>query len=252
MLSTMDDNAYDVANTSGDQLNKSISIIESCRIPCSVPLAAFHNTCLRTFVSVRTSLSHAFILSPSVCRHANVAVVYHVDVVPTVPTLVMEKVETSLSSLLNDVGDVVRVRERVDLAFGIVYAVEYFHDHLRMAHGLISGDTVFVTQELSAKLLDPSAAFLVTGKLWDPAMTFTDDIKQPADLLLSVLSDVCPALTLACDRLRDIAVGIESVDGKGDCGSLFEFKHVLDGLYQTEEYRSCPYGRQQLCQELCV
>ena len=159
-----------------------------------------------------TSLPDDFILSHSVCRHANVAILYDVDVDSTVPTLVMEKMETSLSSLLHDVGDVVRVRERVDLAFGIVCAVEYFHDHLRVTHGLISGDTVFVTQQLSAKLLDPSAAFLLTGKLCDPAMTFADDIEQLADLLLSLLGDAFPAITVACDRLRDIAVGVENLN----------------------------------------
>ena len=250
MFSTMED-VYKVANANGNQLNKSNSINNSFVIPCSLSLIAFHDDCSSTFQPVSTSLTDDFILSPSVCRHANVAVVYHVDVASTVPTLMMEKVETSLSSLLHDVGDVVRVRERVDLAFGIVCAVEYFHDHLRVAHGLISGDTVFVTQQLSAKLLDPFAAFLLTGKLCDPAMTFGDDIEQLIDLLLSLLGDVFPALTVACARLRDIAVGVENVDGKGDCGSLFELKSVLDGLRQTAEYRSCPYGRQLLCQDLC-
>ena len=48
--------------------------------------------------------------------------------------LEMEKVETSLSSLLCDVGDMVTVRERVILAFGIVCAVKYFHEQLRVAH----------------------------------------------------------------------------------------------------------------------
>ena len=67
-----------------------------------------------------TSLPDEFFLSPSVCSHANVAVVYDVDVLSSMPILHMEKVETSLMSLLCDVGDRVTVRERVDLAFGIV------------------------------------------------------------------------------------------------------------------------------------
>ena len=218
MFSTMED-VYELANANGNLLNKSnININNSFVIPCSSSLIAFHDDCSCTFQPVCTSLTDDFILSPSVCRHANVAVVYDVDVGSTVPTLVMEKVETSLSSLLHDVGDVVRVRERVDLAFGIVCAVEYFHDHLRVAHGLISCDTVFVTQQLSAKLLDPSAAVLLSGKLCDPAMTFADDIEQLADLLLSLLGDVFPALTVACERVCDIAVGVENMDGKGDCG----------------------------------
>ena len=57
---------------------------------------------------------------------------YDVDVSSSVPMLVMEKVETPLSSLLRDVGNMVTVRERVDLAFGIVCALEYFHVHLRV------------------------------------------------------------------------------------------------------------------------
>ena len=85
--------------------------------------------------------------------------------------LEMEKVETSLSSLVCDVGDIVTVRERVDLAFGIVCAVKDFHEQLKVAHGLISCDTVFITQQLSAKLLDPSAAFLLTGKLSEIAVS---------------------------------------------------------------------------------
>ena len=100
--------------------------------------------------------------------------------------LEMEKVQTSLSSILRDVGDLVTVREKVDLAFGIVCAVEYFHDHLRVAHGLISCDTVFVTQQLSAKLLDPSAAFLLTGKLSQDAVSCVCDIKQLVEILLSL------------------------------------------------------------------
>ena len=66
------------------------------------------------------SLPEYFFLSPSVCSHANVAVVYDANVVSSIPMLEMETVETSLSSLLDDVGDMVTVRERVDLAFGIV------------------------------------------------------------------------------------------------------------------------------------
>ena len=161
--------------------------------------------------------------------------------------LEMEKVETSLSSLLRDVGDMVSVRERVDLAFGIVCAVEYFHDQLRVAHGLISCDTVFVSQQLSAKLLDPSAAFLLTGKLSEHAVSCVGDIKQLVEILLCLLSDTCPAFLLACDRLRDIA---DRVERKGGCYSMSEMKGLLDGLQQTAEYRCCSRGRQLACHGL--
>ena len=132
----------------------------------------------------------------------NIAVVYDVDVVSSVPMLEMEKVETSLSSLLGDVADMFTVRERVDLAFGIVCAVEYFHEQLRVAHGFISCDAVFVTQQLRAKRLDPSAAFLLTGKLSEHAVSCGGDIKQIVEILLSLLSGTCPAFLFACDRLR--------------------------------------------------
>ena len=197
-----------------------------------------------------TNLPDDFFLSPSVCSHANVAVVYDVDIVSSIPMLEMEEVKSSLSSLLCDLGNVVTVRERVDLALGTVCAVEYFHDQLRVAHGLISCDTVFVTQQLSAKLLDPSAAFLLTGKLSENAVSCVGDIKQLVEILLSLLSDTCPTFLFACDRLRDIAVDVDQVERKGDCYLLSEMKALLDGLQQTAEYRCCPRGRQLECQDL--
>ena len=108
-------------------------------------------------------------------------------------------------------GDRVTVRERINLAFGVVSAIEYFHDHLKATHGLISGDVVSITQQLSAEMLDPSAAYLLTGKLPDPAVTFEDGMQKLIHLLLRMLSDVSP-----CDRLRTIAVGVKNVDGQGD------------------------------------
>ena len=201
---------------------------------------------------VSTSLPKNFILPPAVCSHANVTVVYDVDVLLSVPMLVMEKVETSLSSLLRDVSQMVTVRERVDLAFGIVCAVEYFHDHLGVAHGLISGQTVFVTRQLSAKMLDPSSAFLLTGKPSQHTATLANDIKQLVDLLLSVLNDMGPAFSFVCERLRAIAVGAERIymERKDECKSLSELRTVLDGLRLTAEYRCCPRGRQLFCQDL--
>ena len=204
------------------------------------------DSCICTIQDVCTSLPDDFILSPSACMHANVAVTYDVCSLKSVPILVMEKVETSLSSLLLDVGDMVTVRERIDLAFGIVSAIEYFHDHLKMTHGLISGDTVFVTQQLSAKMLDPSAAYLLSGRLPDPAVTFEDDMEQLIHLLQRMLSDVCP-----CDRLRTIAVGCKNVDGKGDCMTFWTLFEFMDGLRQTAEYCCGLRGRQLLCQDLC-
>ena len=246
------DKLYDMMKDKRDQLKQSTSDNKPLlfRAHSMFCLSALFSSGTCRVEAACTSLPDDFFLSPSVCSHVNVAVVYDVDVVSSIPMLEMEKVETSLSSLLGDVGDMVTVRERVDLAFGIVCAVEYFHEQLRVAHGLISCDTVFVTQQLRAKVLDPSAAFLLTGKLSKNAVSCVGDIKQLVEILLSLLSDTCPAFLFACDRLRDIAVGVDRVERKGDCYSLSEMKGFLDGLQQTAEYRCCPRGRQLVCQGL--
>ena len=246
------DKVYDMMKEKHNQLKQSTSdnkplLFRDHSMFC---LSALFNSGTCRVEAACTSLPDDFFLSPSVCSHANVAVVYDVGVVSSFPMLEMEKVETSLSSLLGDVGDMVTVRERVDLAFGIVCAVEYFHEQLRVAHGLISCDTVFVTQQLRAKLLDPSAAFLLTGKLSEHGVSCGGDIKQLVEILLSLLSDTCPAFLFACDRLRDIAVGVDRVERKGDCYSLSEMKDLLHGLQQTAEYHCCPRGRQLVCQNL--
>ena len=241
-----------MAKDKSNQLNQSTSDNKSALIPSSfcIFVSALFSSSTCTTEAVCTSLPDDFFLSPSRCSHTNVAVVYAVDIVSSIPVLMMEKVESSLSSILRDVGEKVTARERVDLAFGIVCAVDYFHNQLSVAHGLISCDTVFVTQQLSAKLLDPSAAFLLTGKLSEHAVSCAGDIKQLVQILLSLLSDICPAFLFACDRLRDIAVGVERMEGKGECNSLSEMKGLLDGLCQTAEYRCCPRGRHLLCQGL--
>ena len=75
---------------------------------------------------------------------------------------------------------------------------------------------MFVTQQLRAKLLDPSASFLLTWKLSEHAVSCLGDIKQLVEILLSLLSATCRAFLFACDRLRDIAVGVDRVERKGD------------------------------------
>ena len=213
-------------------------------------LSALFNSGTCRVATSYSGLPDDFVFSPSVCSHVNIAVVYDVDIVSSVSVLEMEKVETSLSSILRDVGEMVTVRERVDLAFGIVCAVEYFHDHLRVAHGLISCDTVFVTQQLTAKLLDPSAAFLLTGKLSENAGSCVGDIKQLVEVLLSLFGNTCPAFFFACNCLRDIVGGVERGKREGVSSSLSEMNSLLDDLRQTAEYRCCPRGRQFVCQGL--
>jgi hypothetical protein len=198
-----------------------------------------NSSSLSMIPAIASSLPDEFLLSPCLCMHANVAVIYDICFLQSVPTLVIEKVETPLSSLLLDVGEMVTLRERVNLAFGIMSAVEYFHDHLNMSHGLICSDTVFVTQQLTAKLLDPLAAYLVTGKPPDSAVGLQSDLEQVTKLLLHLLSDVW-----SCDLLQSIR--LEEVDRKGHC--LRPFLEFLDGIRQTAEYCLCPH-RHLLCQE---
>ena len=169
--------------------------------PCFCLSALFNSGTCRV-ANACTGLPDHFVFSPSVCSHVNVAVVFDVDVVSSIPMLEMEKVETSLLSILRDVCEMVTVRERVYLAFGIVCAVEYFHDHLRVTHGLISCDTVFVTQQ---NCYIHQRRFC---KLSENAGSCVGDIKQLVEVLLSLLSDTCPAFFFACNCLRDIVGGV--------------------------------------------
>ena len=44
------------------------------------------------------------------------------------------------------------------------------------------------------------------------------------------MSSTCPAFLFACERLRDIAIGLDRVERKGDCYSMSEMKGLLDGV----------------------
>ena len=90
----------------------------------------------------------------------------------------------------------------------------------------------------------PPSVSAPAGKLSEHAVLCGGDIKQLVEILLSLLSTTCPAFLFACERLRDIAVGVDRVERKGDCYSLSEMKGLLDGLQQTAEYHCCPRGRQ--------
>ena len=203
---------------------------------CSYLTTSFDN-CLVSFQPVFASISDGFTFS-SVCMHPNIAVTYGVSFNSSGAMMVMEKVETSLSSLLCDMDKLMTVRERVNLAFGIVSAIGYFHHHLEVTYGLLNGDIVFVTSELRAKLLDPSAVYVLTGKTPDPAITFEDDLVQLTSLLQTVLSDVCPALVSACDRLRAMASVLGSTNHRFSDISTFHLEAELDRIRRTAAYRS--------------
>ena len=99
-------------------------------------------------------------------------------------------------------------------------------------------------------MLDPSSAFLLTGKPSERTATLANDIKQLVDLLLSLLNDMGPAFSFVSERLRVIAVGAERMERKDECKSLSELRTVLDGLRLNAEYHCCPRGRQLFCQDL--
>ena len=124
---------------------------------------------------------------------------------------------TSLALVVCDICQMVTMQERVYLTLGIACAVECFHDHLTVAHGLASSANVFVTQQLRARTLNPPEAYILTGNPCEQAATLANDIRKVFHLLPSLLSDI-----FACDHLLDIAVGVESWDRNGDCKSLFK------------------------------
>jgi hypothetical protein len=176
----------------------------------------------------------------SVNSHPHIAATYGLKRSAAGPMLVMEKIETSMFFLLGEGPDILNVKERVDLACGIVHAVDYFHHHLKVPHGLIRTETVFITSQMTAKVLDPIAAFLVTGETQDIGALFEDDIKQLVGILLMLLNDHQAPLASVCTRLQEIADSIKSGDNKRDKVSSSHLITLLSRLRQTEQYRSCP------------
>jgi DNA-directed RNA polymerase subunit RPC12/RpoP len=150
----------------------SSKMVESSTSPCPVYWYDLYDHTLCTPISICTKLPEDFIFVPSVCSCANVAVVYGHSVDPRgddhgtlTPVLMVEKFEMTLERLLWSSADstsTLNLRARIDIAFGIVNAMEYFHCHLGVGHGYIKSATVLVTEDLTAKLLDPTAAFLST------------------------------------------------------------------------------------------
>jgi hypothetical protein len=195
--------------------------------------------CLVSFqpISASISISDGFTIS-SICSHPNIASTYGVTFDASGAMLVIEKVETSLSSLLCDKTKVMTVYEKVNLAFGILSAMGYFHHHLEVPYGLLTGDTVFVTSNLRAKLLDPSAVYMLTGKTPDPGTSLEDDMVQLMSLLQSVLEDDCPALKSACSRLRSMAIMLNRGSRGYSYLSTFHMAAVLDSVRQSVGYYS--------------
>lgn len=170
--------------------------------------------------------------------------------------LVMENVITSLSRLIDDIGDQLSLRERLDIAVGCVSAVDYLHHQLGVGHGMLTCEYVFVSSTLTAKILDPTAVVLINGQDSLTSHGSQDDILQLGRLLLALFRGVvldiesdlwddsgqCSELHNLCNVLRLM------VDFKGiGAPSSDELLSSLEGVRQTDLYRQCPPKRDLRC-----
>ena len=207
-------------------------------------LLVFSDRSLFTFLSIPAN----GVCSPSVVfsmfHHPNIAVTYGVTASMGRDMLVMEKVVTSLSDVLDDsvVNEEMNVHERVDISYGIVCAVDYLHYQMGIIHGYISPTTVFITSRLTAKLLDPAASGLTHDKICQRAESYDDDLHQLICLLIklygsySQFSSVCRHFWSIISRdkkSRDKVV------------STTELLELIDELKHNEEY-SCSSRRREL------
>lgn len=196
---------------------------------------------------VAASLPDDFVLPQAVCLHPNIAVTYGITTTQSGPTLVMERVETSLSNLLSEVGDKVTVRERVDLAFGILSAVDYLHNQLTVVHGYLDIQHVFFTTSLTAKVLDPTAASLMTDDrtLLTSCLTATDDMRQLGKILTALFEGLQFSPWTAAKSLQAVVALL--LDGRSRC-FLSDVRAMLDRLRGTAEYVYCNPKRHVLCE----
>lgn len=200
--------------------------------------------------SAAVAVPDDFILRSGVCSHPNIAVLFDVTMNFSGPMLVTEKVETSLSNLMCDVGHKVTTRERVDLVVGVVSAVDYLHSHLGIVHGLLNTDTIFFTSQLTAKVLHPAAALLLNDELRQFSHSPTDDVGQLGLVLLQIFEGSCLEDNIAFSSLQSIVdrmiIGLEDLP----------LSHVLSALWllrTTKDYLDSPAKRLISCEisELC-
>lgn len=183
------------------------------------------------------------------CLHPNIAVTYCVTVAASGPVLVVEKVETSLTNLISEVGGRLTFRERVDLAFGIMSAVDYLHHHVTVSHGLFNSDVVFFTSDMTAKILDPVAALLTTSSITRPYHTVGQDVKDLKCILSTLFNETSLDFSPVPGHLQAAIDKLVDVNETSLIQDTSQFLDVLCGLRQTTEYCSCP-PRRKLMREL--
>lgn len=194
----------------------------------------------------QTPLLNGFALPRRMYRHPNIAMTYGVTEVDTTPTLVIEKLQTSLSHLLRQFGNKLTLRERVDLAFGIVSAIDFLHCRHGVIHGMITIDRIFFTSQLTAKVLDPTAAILSSSDPC-PSPTYKDDMTQLGRILLRLFTVEHSDENACRDLLTLVRVLVSNNDNDGPDGS-YSLLEVLDRMRRSEPYLSCPPKREFSCQ----
>ena len=200
-----------------------------------------------SLLDISLSLPDNFTLSPSGCLHPNIVQTFGVRFVDSSPKLLTERLEMPLSKLMSQMGDSLTVRERVDLAFGVVAAVDYLHRHLQVVHGMLSYDHVFVTCQVTAKVLDPKAASLLSNDSFSCSSLVANDMKQLGCLIALLIPDGSLVMSSASASLQTIVELL--VLGKDDVVPFAraQLLEALQGVRGTKQYRSCPPKRMLHC-----
>lgn len=194
-----------------------------------------------------------FLSLPQPCLHPNIAVLYGVTLTyGTCTTLVTENVTISMSHLLDEIGDQLSLRERLDIAVGCVSAIDYLHHQLGVRHGMLTCDYILISRALDAKVLDPMVASLMVGNVSLGCNAIQDDIRRVGYILLalfrgvqfSVGSEVCHYTRECCEPHRLFRFLYQLVTGQEvDILSTREIISALEGIRQTDQYRACPAKR---------
>ena len=206
----------------------------------------FSDRSLFTFLSIPANGVCSSSVVFSMFHHPNIAVTYGVTVSTCSDMLVMEKVVTSLSNVLDDsvVNDEMNVHERVDISYGIVCAVDYLHHQVGIIHGYISPTTVFITSRLTAKLLDPAASCLMHDKICQRVESYNDDLHQLICLLIK-LYDSYPQFSSVRHRLCEMISHDETKKSRDKVVSTTKLLALIDELKHNGEY-SCSSRRREL------
>ena len=208
---------------------------------CVVFAAVLNGGSLVTILSIQKCSPDPFSLSFHY-NHPNIIRTYGITNVHSRSVLAIEKLETSLTNLLRTFGNELTVRERTDLAIGIVSAVEYLHHSHCIPHGRLSTDTVFFTSLLRAKVLDPDAALMVSSGV--PSTSMCDDVMQLQEILTSLFSVNDAAGDCFC---RQIVCQVRRVVGLSSSNAMYALLEYLNGIRGTQEYLACPAKRSVCC-----